>query len=135
MSQCRITSYDLSCIVNGNRIDIGTDESPSIFRLTDNGIDAVGTYTDIQAPVLTGIWDSCFQPCRFIGYIRLNQICYVMDIISSPGNGWAQIILGNIPVSYAVVTYQEGFVECLYCPGIKEIDACCSISVQYDELF
>lgn len=93
MGQCRIASYNLSCIINGDRINIGTDESPSIFCLSDNGVDTVGTYTDIKTPAWVSGFCCCFCLYRVFG---LNQIRYVMDIVCSSRNGRTQVILRNI---------------------------------------
>lgn len=131
MGQCRIASYNLSCIINGDRINIGTDESPSIFCLSDNGVDTVGTYTDIKTPAWVSGFCSRFCLYRVSG---LNQIRYVMDIVRSSRNGRTQVILRNIPVSYAVTAYQQGFVECLHRLRIKEIDTCRPVCVRCDEL-
>ena len=131
MGQCRIASYNLSCIINGDRINIGTDESPSIFCLSDNGVDTVGTYTDIKRPAWVSGFCSRFCLYRVFG---LNQIRYVMDIVCSSRNGRTQVVLRNIPVSYAVTAYQQGFVECLHRLRIKEIDTCRPVCVRCNEL-
>lgn len=104
-------SYNPLYIIDGDKINIGASEGPSIFCLFNNRVDTTGTYTDVKTPV----WASsfCSRSCLY-RVPGLDQIRYVMDIAHFSRNGRARVILRSTPVSYAAAAYQQGSIECLH---------------------
>ena len=113
MHQYRITGYYFSGICYRNRVDVRTHESPAVLRTPDDRVNAIGSYADIQT------FPSGYSGCRIF---RTDQLGNIMNVVGPSRDGRTQIIFRNIPISNAIITDQQCFIQCLYCLWIKKIN-------------
>ena len=134
MNQHRITSNYLSCIFYWYGVNIWTYKHPTIFYMPNNRINTVRTYSNIQTSVCRFPYLSIFHFHIFAYSFRTNQICDIMNIIRPPGNRRTQIVLRNIPISNAVVAYQQRFIQRLHRLRIEEINCLRTIGIELYKL-
>ncbi|CDA02104.1 putative uncharacterized protein [Klebsiella variicola CAG:634] len=96
----------------GFRADFAAGKAPAVLVNADQGIDEVGTRTNIKDRGLL----------RHLATILRQQIRQMMNIIGTPGHRRTEKTVRNVPVFDRVEMRQQRFIQRLYCLRIGKIN-------------
>ena len=94
---------------------------------TNDGVNAVRTHTHIEHANVV----SQFFILKEIRIVRIQQIGYLVQILSSSGDGRTQIIFRNVPIRHPVMFLQQRLVQQLHRNRIEKVNTLISVCVHF----
>src|SRR5690606_39157433 len=99
---------------------------PAIFLVTNNGVNAACTNSNVQTLYLVS--------CRDVTLIRFSQqIGSIMYVIGPTRYRWCEVVLRNIPYFDTVKMHKQGFVQHFYSLRVKKIYRSILVLIQPDK--
>ncbi len=100
---------------HGDGINLRADKAPVVFNHADNGVNAIGSDSDIEDRHGRTFRDGPFAPVA-------QQVRQHVNIVRTPWNGRTQIPCRKLPFANAVVVPENRTIQAVHRRGIGKID-------------